>query len=240
MKFVYTLSEKGDMPRQIFASIKTLRRFVDRENIVVIYTPPREFFTQLNLGFYATVLLKENMTEPFVFDKARGASRYGEKVQICDLSDKEIVFLDCDTKINADPTELLQGRFDFAARQGQAHNVNWGIMTDYCKAHDGTPQTPFNTGCMVFKNRLHQKIKARWRFFLKQDLPEFYTTGTYNKDEFALTISLPPTIRIKRFNPQECFCHWRDKQGDFVPTIEHGYKTTKFMRLKRKIKKMRG
>lgn len=237
MKFVYTFSEKGNMPQQIFESIKTLRQFVDGKDIIVIYTPPREFFTQMNLAFYATVLLKENMTDPFIFDKARGASRYGEKVQICDIPDKEIVFLDCDTKINTDPTELLHGRFDFAARQGQAHNVNWRTLVDYCRTNGGTPQTPFNTGCMVFKNRLHQKIKSTWRFFIKQNLPNFYNTGTYNKDEFALTISLPASIKIKRLNPQECFCHWRDRQGDFVPIIEHGYKRTLFKRIKTKIKR---
>jgi hypothetical protein len=85
---------------------------------------------------------------------------------------------------------------------------------------------------MVFKDGLHQKIRHLWNFFLSMDLPSFYNTGTYNKDEFALMLSLPKEIKIKPMSPKEHFCMWRDTQKNLDPYVIHGYRRTVLRRAK--------
>lgn len=234
-KIVYTLSDKRDMVKEILKSLKSLRRFVDKSDIDVFYTPPRTQRTYRKLRAYATVCNRPNITTPFVFDPLIGKGNYGEKIHLCDVPFSTVIFLDCDTTINKDITELLAGDYDFSGRRGRENLIKWDVWSEFCQSLGEYPPFIYNAGFMIFKNELHTKIKEDWARFFALDIPHIYKTPTYTKEEYALSLALPDETRIKDMTEKEHFCAWIDKGKD-EPYVRHGYERSPWRRLKMRLK----
>lgn len=71
---VYTLSDHGDMIGNCLKSLRTLSRFVDRDNIIVFYTPPRTKHNLEKLSKYGTVVEAKNITKPFIAKRIEDVS----------------------------------------------------------------------------------------------------------------------------------------------------------------------
>jgi hypothetical protein len=79
-------------------SIKSVEKFVSKNNVIVFYTPPRSIENYRTLSNVANVIEVENITKPFstqVYSKkglAGEAHRYGEKVHLCEVDFPNVVF----------------------------------------------------------------------------------------------------------------------------------------------------
>ncbi len=222
VKFVYTVSDRGDMIRDVLRSIKSLRRFADREEIVVFYTPPRSQSSLEELSKLAEVKLVPNVTEPFVFRKERGPGRYGEKVHLCDVDCENVVFLDADTVVRKDIRELLQGDYDFSSRIGEAYyekDFDMKIWREMFARYGAEPIPMPNAGFMIFKNWCHRDIKDLWLKFLREPLPHPYKY--YHKDQYSLALALSLTgKRIRWMTEKEHSFRWMDEPEDAY--VVHG------------------
>ena len=229
---VYTMSDRRDMPREALKSLKSLSSFVEKQKIFVFYTPPRSKKTGKKLENYATIIKAENTTTPFIFDRVMGLGNYGEKIHLCEMDTSSVIFLDCDTVIKKDVTELLHGSFDFSGRMGRNKEINWNLWKSYCTKHNKPMRGIFNTGFMIFKNYLHQKIKAEWKKFIEENIPKIHPY-TYTKEEYALSLVLPHK-NIKFMTEKEHFFAWQDKT-EIDTYVIHGYPRTRLRRLRCRI-----
>jgi len=117
VNYVYTVSDRAFLVSEACRSIKSLRKYVDRNGVTVFLTPPRSASARARLSELAIVKEVDNLTKPFVFKKERGLARYGEKVHLCDVNSPNVIFLDADIIVKKDLTPLLNGDFDFSARR---------------------------------------------------------------------------------------------------------------------------
>ena len=220
------------MPKQILKSLRSLSSFVDKQKIFVFYTPPRTQKTERKLKHYATIIKAENTTKPFIFDPVIGLGNYGEKIHLCEMHASSVIFLDCDTIIKKDVTELLEGRFDFSGRMGRNKEIDWELWKSYCAQHKKPMRGIFNTGFMIFKNYLHRKIRKEWMRFIEADIPRIHPY-TYTKEEYALSLALP-LKNVRFMTEREHFMAWQDKTA-IDPYVIHGYPRTRVRRLRTRI-----
>ncbi len=225
---VYTLSDRRDMPQQILKSLESLSCFVNKQKIFVFYTPPRSSKTERKLEKYATIIKTENTTTPFIFDRVMGLGNYGEKIHLCEIDTSSVIFLDCDTIIKKDVTELLPGTFDFSGRMGRNREIDWDLWKTYCMKHNKAMRGIFNTGFMIFKNGMHHKIKAEWKKFIEADIPKIHPY-TYTKEEYALSLVLPHK-NIKFMTEKEHAFGWKGESNADTYVL-HGYPRTRLRRL---------
>ena len=61
----YCVCDKGDMAEELISSLKSIKNFIDRKNIVVFYTPPRSKKNYDIFNEYALVKEVDNETPPF-------------------------------------------------------------------------------------------------------------------------------------------------------------------------------
>ena len=87
--FAYCFSSIGIQEKEVEKSLKSLSRFVDKEHVTVINTPP---FTKNDamINKYATLEKRENITEAFRFNYRR-YGRFGEKFQCLNLKNKNLI-----------------------------------------------------------------------------------------------------------------------------------------------------
>jgi len=220
------------MPKQIQKSLKSLSSFVSKQNIFIFYTPPRTRKTERKLEKYATIIKAKNITPPFIFDSVIGLGNYGEKIHLCEMDTSSVIFLDCDTIIKKDITELLQGNFNFSGRMGRNREIDWNVWKSYCKKNNKPMRGIFNTGFMIFKNYLHHKIKEEWKKFIEADIPRIHPY-TYTKEEYALSLVLPHE-NIKFMTEKEHAFAW---QGEIKTDtfVLHGYPKTRLRRLRSRL-----
>jgi hypothetical protein len=204
--YVYTLSDKSDLVKLALKSIKSLLKFTSKENVIIFYTPPRSKKNLLKLEKLSTVKQVSNLTDPF-FVKDHDAGRYGEKLHLCSVDAQNVVFLDCDTKVKRDLTCLLDEDYDFAARKEPHQATGYDklrrkVFEKFGKKVISIP----NTGFMIFKNRLHQRIAKDWKRFL---VDEF---GVYELGDAVEQVSLSLCLsdkKIKWLSPEFCPFTWR-------------------------------
>jgi hypothetical protein len=195
-RFVYTLSDVEHLVSLTIKSIKTLRKFVDKSNIIVFCTPPMTDRSISRLSNLAIVEQVHNLTTPFsVADHKVG--RYGEKLRICDVDCETVFFLDCDTTIKKNPLKLLEGDFDFSARARFTRYAQ--EVEKMFKRYNKEPISIPNTGVMIFKNFLHRKIRSEWLSLINQDLLPF---DDYAKEEVSLALCVSGK-KIKWLTPIE-------------------------------------
>ena len=222
VKFVYTVSDIGDMIKLAIKSIKSLHKFVDKNDIIVFYTPPRSEQNYNRLSKLAIVKNVPNITKPFVCFKDRGPGRYGEKIHLCDVDCSNVVFLDADTIVKKNPLNLLHGDYDFSARPAAANcEFDKAIWENMFKKFGVKPILMPNAGFMIFKNYCHRDIKDLWLELINNDLPRPHSLY-YHKEQYALALAL--AIKRKRIRWMKAYEHaylWKG-EGKIDTYVLHG------------------
>ena len=163
VKYVYSVSDIYNLVPNAISSIRSLRRFVEKENILVFFTPPRTELSAALLSRLAIVKKVGNISKPFEFIKGTGARRFGEKCHLCDVDFSTVVFLDDDVIVRKDLAPLIKGDFDFSARQHYptksrlAEGIDSEKWLHLFKEKEVTAMP--NAGFMIFKNYTRMKIK---------------------------------------------------------------------------------
>lgn len=223
MKVVYTLSNRKPLFSQCLKSIRTLSSFVDKRDIQIFYTPPRSRRGEGKLRRIAEVIKAPNITKPFVFDRARGFGRYGEKIHLCEVKDSEVIFLDCDTLIKKDLTELLDFKYDISARIGEPLNSEIDLYKwqEIAQARNKFPIPILNTGFLIFMDRAHHKIKDEWLRFQNEELPNPHPRN-YLKDQYAFSLAVSQGYTLRFMERDEHAFVWLDEENEDTYVL-HGY-----------------
>lgn len=181
---------------------------MDKENIIVFFTPPRTEKSCLSLSKVATVIKTENITNPFLFVSERENGRYCEKIQLCDVDSPNVIFLDTDTIIKKNPLELLDGDYDVSGRMDDSFlHVFPNDWLSLFRKMGKDPIPYMNTGFLIFKNNTHKKIKDEWLKYANMDLPKIHPFS-YQKDEYALALTISGT-KIKWLSFREHAYRWK-------------------------------
>ncbi|QKQ98765.1 hypothetical protein GKQ38_04540 [Candidatus Nanohaloarchaea archaeon] len=209
--FVYTLSSRKGMVQQALRSIATLKQHVDVEKINIFYTPPYDEEDEKALKETgANVVKKENQTEAFNVSRSLPESHYGEKINLCSLEEKNVVFLDCDTIVGNNIWEVLEGDFEFKARPAHRFNddKDWKKMFDERDRPylDWMP----NAGFLVFKEGAHRKIQDDWANLVSQDL-EFQMGKVDHHEQYALALTISD-LKIHEMKKKEHVFEWKDEK----------------------------
>jgi hypothetical protein len=209
VKYAYTFSSRGNMPKDLLKSIKSLKSYTDPSNIVVFYTPPRkdthkEFLDSLGVD----VRLRDHWGEPFKMGREDEPSHYKDKLWICELEDDDVIFLDCDTVVLGDPCILLEGDFDFRAREDEYNleNSGWSELFDrFGKDQNWMP----NAGVMVFKNGVLKKSRQELEMFLGHHYDEL-SVDTWHLEQYAFSLAMS-RYSIERMDETEHAFGWEDE-----------------------------
>lgn len=211
-KFAYTLSSKYNMISQAVRSIESLKQYVDAEDIIVYFTPPRENRDVEVLESLGVEVRKEkNRTEAFeprLFGESRA---FGEKITLCDIDSDNLVVLDCDLIVTGDIWEIVEGDFDFKARPDDAgfDKNQWSNIFEK-RGLKPIPWQP-NIGFMVFKNGLHQKVQDSWFEYIHEEIDYFYR-GMQHKDAVSLSLTLSEKdAKIEPMTKKEHWMEWTDE-----------------------------
>ena len=236
-KIVYSLSNVRDLIRDCLRSLKTLNRFIDKNNIIIFYTPPRNYKTYNKLKKRAEVKEVDNISEPFWFTNNRGYLRAGEKIHLCNVNNENIIFLDCDTIVKRNPLELLNYDFDFMGRIEKRAMAKFDLKkwNNMFKKFNKKPIPMFNTGFMIFKNYTHRKIKNDWIKYSFMDLPKIHPL-TYQKEQYALSLALS-VFKIKYMSNREHAFRWYDEEKINTYILHGTHKKTLLRTIKTKIRK---
>jgi len=215
VKIVYTVADVGNLVKLALKSIRTVRKFFEKEDILVYYTRPRSERNRKKLEKYSTVIEAETLTEPFSFRKGSPPQYYGEKVHLCEVDADTVIFLDADTKVKRNPILLLVGDYDFSARIGSANEtLDLSVWESIFKAENLRVIPMPNTGFMIFRNNLHKRIFKDWLKYLRQDLPNPIPQGNYLKDQIALALALAKNnAKIKWMTKKEHAFTWCGELG---------------------------
>lgn len=209
VKYVYTLSDVGAMFNWTFLSIKSLEKWVDVSDIIVFYTPPRNkdhIETLEDLGVQVEVV--NNRTDSFQAFESGSERHYGEKTWVSEVDAEDVVFLDCDTLIFGDITEVLEGEFDVKARPGTSEVVEdeWKKMFErFGESYiDWMP----NAGFLVFKNGVHKELGDKWMKYLHTELG--YEQEANHKEQYALALSIG-SLNVVEMSQSEHVMLWNNE-----------------------------
>jgi len=188
---VYSLCDKGKMPEELISSLRSIYRFIDREKIIVFYTPPYSQHNYNIFNKYAIVKQVDNVTLPFKYMSGRPPSRYGEIMgHLGEISSSNVFILDCDTIIKKNLQELIGGDFDVGFRIACSwNNIDKQKWEKLFKDHNKKPIPVPNKGFMVFKNNSHKKISKDFMEYMKLDLAHV-SPYNYQKDQYALALAI--------------------------------------------------
>jgi len=188
-KFVYSVSSRKGMIKQLIISIQSLKNYVESDQIIVYYTPPRnERDLELIQSLGIEVRERENETPGFSKSDWDEESHYSEKTRVCEVESENAVFLDCDTVILKDIWQVLEGDFDIKARPGAAdmpENKWKELFERYNEEYmDWMP----NTGFLVFKDNTHKEIAEDWREYVRKGVEVDYD-GPTHREQNALALA---------------------------------------------------
>jgi hypothetical protein len=200
------------MPKDLLKSIKTLLNFAEPSDIVVFYTPPRqdehmEFLESLGVD----LRIRDHWGEPFKMGREDEPSHYTDKLWICEIDEEEVIFLDCDTIVLEDPIQLLEGDFDFKAREDMYDLKNSGwreLFEKFGKPESWMP----NAGVMVFKNGVLKNSREELERFLKYDYKEL-SVDTWHLEQYAFALVMSE-YRVKKMKNREHMFGWEDETYD--------------------------
>jgi hypothetical protein len=196
IRYVYTVSDMGAMIPDAIRSIRSLRKYVDKKDIVVFFTPPRSKLSYAILSRLAVVKEVDNLSKPFVFFGGHGLGRYGEKCHLCDVDSSTVVFLDADTIVKKDLFPLLEGDFDFSARKHfptKESATGWideNIWVEIFRSTGKEPVPMPNAGFMIFKKFCHHRIKEEWLKYINDDNLPNACLHHNPKEQTALALAL--------------------------------------------------
>ncbi|MDS0220938.1 hypothetical protein NDI54_06180 [Haloarcula sp. S1AR25-5A] len=205
-RYVYTVSSVQDLVNQAIISIKSLSNFVDPSDIIVFFTPPikdKDVKSLKKLGVdvreidhYASAMAKV----------PGGVPRYfADKLHLCSVRAKSVVFLDADTIVLDDPTEIIT-RADLRARPG---NLNYSITEwDRIAVNQSVNLLEWmpNTGVLAFNNGSHQIIEQKWA-----DALAFGSkTDKQWTEQHALAVAASE-LDVSKLSNKEHVMLWRDE-----------------------------
>jgi hypothetical protein len=219
--FVYTASDRGDMIHQLIKSVQSLSRFVDKDEITVVLTPPYPSEKRYEgLHQYAQINRTENTTASFELRPGK-SGRFGEKIAaVLGAEAREVIFLDCDARIRKNPKKLLYGDYSFSGRAaGGFLDFDINIWTQMFLDLGKTPIPMINAGFMIFRGGIHKKImKEALAFFQNAKLPRCHH-HYYHRDQYAITLAASGHS-IKWMSRNEHGYRWKNEHPDTV--ILHG------------------
>jgi hypothetical protein len=226
--------------QQCLRSIATLKNYVDSEQIKIFYTPPYDEEDEEALrATGAEIIKKENQTEAFNVSRSLPESHYGEKINICNLDESNVVFLDCDTIVGNNIWEVLEGEFDFKARPAHRFNddEDWKAMFDERDRPylDWMP----NAGFMIFKNRAHKDIQDEWVEYVSQDL-DFQMGKVNHHEQYALALAVSD-LKIHEMEKQDHVMEWNNEKvpDAYVYHIEQAAGSSVVNLMKNYLKKLK-
>lgn len=227
MKVVYCLTDSREFRLPIRNSIRTLTRFVDKEDIIFIMNP----YVDGKFSRYLSKFGLVHKGDEFYY--RLDLPKYKFKIELCDIDDNEIIFLDCDTLVMKDITELLDGNYDFFGREMSIRDSDgkylpkWNQRNwNYCLEKFGIKKsaTVYNDGFIIFKNNLHKKIKDDWikyyKMFHAKEIPSPNNVDDMHHNIYALGLAIG-NYRCAEMNERH---HWYGWQGrPFMPSIDDTY-----------------
>lgn len=217
-KIVYTTGLKKRMLRDLKHSILSARRFVNKDDVIVIFTPPLDYSVIEEFKKYATVIVKEkNLTKPFKihpWQENDYEGYYGDKLYVKDIDYPNVLFLDCDTIVYNDPTPLFEGDFDFGGASSDGIKNRWRTkqrvrqkLRYYFKIPPKNYFQIWNAGHLVFKNYSHQKIAEDWLKYFNEKEKLKKACRKSEDDQFSISIAfgMRPEFKVKRFYEDKIF-----------------------------------
>ena len=217
-KVVYCVNDSRTFRAQLINSLKSLNRFMEPEDIIVIVNPPSKSksITHLN-GKLCTIYDGDGFYESLQLPN------YKYKIELCEIDCDNLIFLDTDTIIMKDITELIDGNYDFSAKEEPCRaykgikKPTWndsfwkGTLKEL-----GKPEysIPYNDGFMIFKHRLHMKIHNDWIMYYKYYHNKVWnspnTVDDMHHNEFALSLAVAG-YKIKPMDNEHWF-GWRGQR----------------------------
>ena len=213
----YTLSDIWDFPSLLDDSLASIRRFIKPKDIIVFYTPPinKEHFDKLKKQGY----------QVYIKPKPKVGIRYAAKNYLCDIETEDLFFLDCDTIINKNILDLLEEKeYLFAARPAARpetayyhKNFKREIWNQTFEQLGLETLPMFNSGFLIFRKNLHNRIKEDWMKYLKMYLSGDlgFPAGKRCTNQYALTLAISKNVKkhdIWILGP-ECHAFEWDRDG---------------------------
>lgn len=189
--FFYTLSSKENMLTEVVHSVKTLLHYAEPENVVVAFTPPyEEKHVEEMKSLGVTVWEKEHKVEQFRNNEYEDLRSYGDKLWITEIETENAVLLDCDTLVLGNIWEVLEGDFEFKAREGLKNfEEDWDETCE--KFEEPYIDWMPNAGFLVFKNNLHKEIKEKWEnHYSELENRSYVKEGGIHREQTALALAV--------------------------------------------------
>lgn len=211
-RYVYSLSSR---PRFIVQNaIRSIRSLLattgpNPSDVVLFLTPPVD---PEDVEKFSDLGVKVRKVEPVFSEGFRthlgdSFAEYAEKWHLTEIDAETVVFLDCDTVILDDLSEVIAGDFDFKARPLDAADPERFAQLFDQRGLSRRTWYP-NTGFLVFKNGYHRDVRDDWRRFIREDLG-YYSEG-FTKEQFALSLATT-NGEFSPMTPQEHVMEWRDE-----------------------------
>lgn len=220
-KIVYSLSDVRNLVDSTIRSIRSLNYFIDKDDIIVFYTPPRSKNVFNKLSKISNVIKAKNITDPFMFQKNRFGS-YGEKIHLCEVDEPNIIFINSDTLVLKNPRELfvdMQYEYDVSSRVGLGYlDFDFNIWNKMFERIDKKPIPMLNTGFLVFMDFTHKKIMDEWLEYINMELDNPHPTS-YMKDQYAFSLAVSG-LRIRYMDKNEHSFLWNKELNDTC--VRHG------------------
>lgn len=101
-----------------------------------------------------------------------------------------IIFLDSDTIIKRDLSELLEGEYEFSGRIAPGFlDIDIDAWNQMFLERGKIPVPMINTGFMIFKNHTHNRIADEDLYYMNSDLPHPHPVRYY-KDQYAISLAV--------------------------------------------------
>lgn len=238
-KIVYSVSDVRDLIKDTICSVKTLRKYVDREDIIIFYTPPRSKKNYMKLDKLGTVIKEDNLTDEIKLHRRTG--RYGDKFHTLYVDSPDVIFLDSDTLVRSNLSKHLSEDFEFSGRVApNYYKMDIDIWNNMFIERGKTPIPMINTGFMIFHNYTHNKIADEVVDYMCSDLPR-PDPKTNQKDQYALSLAVSDK-KIKWMDNNVHAFMWRNEyKGEVlhgsIPTVGTDLKRF-YNRMKLRIEKI--
>jgi hypothetical protein len=213
-KIIYSVSDVRDLIKDTICSIKTLNKYIDKEDIIIFYTPPRSMRGYDRLSKLGTVIKEDNLTDEISLRK--GLGRYGDKFHALFVDSPNVIFLDSDTIINGDISRHLEGDYEVSGRIApNFNNLNMNVWNLMFFELGKTPIPMINTGYLIFQDHTHNKIADKVVEYMYADLPR-PDPNSNQKDQYALSLAVSDK-KIKWMNQTIHSFIWKNEfKGDVV------------------------
>jgi len=196
--FFYTLSDAHGLPPLLDDSLKSIDKYVNKEDIYILYTPPLSNAHIKTLRSQDYTVQIKHVTPPW---------RFSCKNLLCDHETENLVFLDCDLLFYKDITELWKQMekedYLFAGRPDTAythHLFQHNLWEETCKQLNVRVLPEINTGFMMFREDTHKKIKRDWNNYLEAYLSRKLSSpiGRRTINQLALTLAISKNVPLER------------------------------------------